>query len=132
MPRGNATRRVEEVLRVDFVPDVPNKLPKTIVELFMEYDRKNLVRYRNNKRGWQNQYIARFDRWDYMYRMLERTANNSQFNPLVVMTDNPRRMRLAAHFHESERKRRKFTVAQYHNFLHGRDPSIPRRSRPNA
>jgi hypothetical protein len=90
MPQGNDERRVEEVLRTNYVPDVPSKLPKTMVDLWEEYERKNLAQHRNNKRGWESQYIARFDRWDYLYRQIESTATNARCNPLVVMTDLPR------------------------------------------
>ena len=47
---------VADMLRNDFVPDIPRALPKHMVELLEEYERKNLGQYTGNQRHWQTKH----------------------------------------------------------------------------
>jgi hypothetical protein len=120
---------VADMLRNDFVPDIPKALPKNMVELQQEYERKNLGQYTGNQRHWEKKYRTMWGKWHYLYHRLVLTARYANFRPNVPMDQWTFRMSLAALDFESRRKALKKSVAAFGVFLHKDDPAIQRRNR---
>jgi outer membrane murein-binding lipoprotein Lpp len=120
---------VADMLRNDFVPDIPRALPKNMIELLEEYERKNLGQYTGNQRHWETRYRTMWSKWHYLYHRLVLTANYANFRPNTPMDQMHLRMSLAAMDFETRRKNLKKSVSAFGKFLHKDDPAISRRNR---
>jgi hypothetical protein len=57
--------RVEDMLRNDYVPDIPMGLPVSMTELVGEWDRKDLGQFIGQTRHWQKKHKTMFGKWHY-------------------------------------------------------------------
>jgi hypothetical protein len=129
-PGPNPPRQhLHDVLRPNFVPDIPLSMAKSCVILQSEYERKNLGQFRNRTREWQTRHKSMWTKWNYLYNKIVETARNNNFHQDVPFAEMARRMVLSAEYHDN--RRGNLTVEKYRQKLHSVDPAIARRIHPN-
>jgi hypothetical protein len=115
---------VEDMLRNDYVPDIPMGLPVLMTVLVLENERKDLGQFNGQTRHWQKKHKTMWGKWQYLYSRVAATATYNLFAPLVPMERMGERMQLASVMMEAKRKRLRMTMNAFRKSLHGDDTSI--------